>query len=57
MDNMKYFRNKETINSIDADSLWKLEAGKLVLVDEDQYVAVDYETSKEQFYEVSFPGE
>lgn len=48
-----YYRNKEQINEIDPDSLWKLTDEKLVLVDEDQYVSLPFISRKNEFYEVN----
>lgn len=53
----KYFRNTETIRTIDPDSLWKLETDKLVLVDEDSYFSLPYQKHKDEFYPVDPPGE
>jgi hypothetical protein len=43
------FRNKEVISGIETGALWKLEGARLVLVDDDQYVTVDYESHKTMF--------
>lgn len=49
---MKYYRNKEPIGEIDAESLWQLQDDELVLVDDDQYIPISYEANKHLFYQV-----
>jgi len=51
----KTYRNLETIENIEPQALWMLDEDteKIVLVDDDQYVAVDWEENKEKFEAVS----
>lgn len=52
---MKYFRNKEEIEGIEPDALWKLtDLGNFELVDDDQYFIVDKSFS-DLFYQVENP--
>lgn len=51
-----FFRNKEMITEglpepIDAGCLWELVDENLVLVDDDQYIALGYEQHKDLFEE------
>lgn len=53
---MEYYRNNIDLISIegvfvDAESLWKLQDGILVLVDDDQFVTYPFSESK--FYKVT----
>jgi hypothetical protein len=47
------YRNKKRLVSdtwdIEAGSLFELKNGKLILVDDDEYIAFDYEKHKEKF--------
>jgi hypothetical protein len=51
-DQIIYFRNRVQVLGIDPDCLWKLSGNKLVLVDDDQYIAVPFEDYAELFYQI-----
>ncbi len=45
------YRNIEPIGEIDADCLWKLIGEELILIDDDQYITINYEANKHLFYQ------
>jgi len=50
-----FFRNISEIfinDTIDPESLWRLEGDLLVLVDDDQHITVNYNDHKNEFIEV-----
>ncbi len=47
-----FFRNKVIVSDIDPECLWVKQGDDLVLVDEDQYIAVPFLDYSEQFYQV-----
>jgi len=50
-----YFRNITEIQGMDPGCLWEKKGPLLVLVDDDQYIAVPYEKHKQDFTPVSPP--
>lgn len=53
----KYFRNKNEVREIEPGALWKLIGPWMALVDDDQDIRVDYETCKDDFFQVDSPEE
>jgi hypothetical protein len=47
-----YYRNVAVVNNIEPGALWRLNGKMLQLVDDDQYVAVNFEENKTLFYQV-----
>lgn len=52
---MRYFRNKIELNGQEPERLWKLENGFFILVDDDEFVAVEASLHTNDFYEISKP--
>lgn len=51
----RYFRNKNQIDTIKPNTLWKLDGNYIVPVDEDQNLSVYYESHENWFFEVEMP--
>jgi hypothetical protein len=47
-----YFRNKAEIQHIDPGCLWEHKGKMLVLVDDDQYIAVNFQKHQHEFIKV-----
>lgn len=47
----KYYRNTVTVATIDPQALWERISDTMILVDEDQYLTVEY--SQDKFIEAS----
>ncbi len=52
----RYFRNKNQIDTIKSNTLWKLDGNYIVPVDEDQNLSVYYESHEGWFFEVETPN-
>lgn len=54
---MRYFRNRQELQGIDPEALWFLdeETGRIVLVDEDQYIWEPFYENDPRFYEIEKP--
>lgn len=51
----KYYRNQFSIGDIDPESLWYRSGDKVILVDQDQFIEVDFDP--ENFHLVKIPPE
>ena len=57
MKKTRYFRNKNQFDSIDPDTLWKLQGKYMVLANNKKQLSVYYESHEHWFYEVETPDE
>jgi hypothetical protein len=53
----RYFRSRQELQGIDPEALWFLdeETGRIVLVDEDQYLWEPFYENDPRFYEIEKP--
>ncbi len=51
----RYFKNKNQIDTIKPNTLWKLDGNYMIPADEDQNLAVFYKSHEDWFYEVETP--
>lgn len=50
-----YYRNSIAISGQEIDSLWKLEGEFMILVNDDEFVIVEYQSNKSSFYKIEKP--